>query len=460
MTMGLFGLALSLLLLMALAYRGISVIVLAPLLAMLAVLLAGDQPLLATYTQIFMIHMGTFVVRYFPIFLLGAIFGKLMEDSGSAKAIAHAIARRVGARHAILVTVLSCGILTYGGVSVFVVVFAVYPLAVTMFCEASVPKRLLPAAIALGSATFSMTCLPGTMQIHNILPAPVFGTDLFAAPALGIAAGFAMFLSGMIYLNRRARIARAAGEGYGDHHLNEPLETRSQALPHLALALTPIVIVLASSLIFSKLIIPSWETSYLAETKYGAVKINEVSGLWSMISALLVANLACAALHFRSWADLNRSISAGATGAMLPTLNTASEVGYGSTIASLAAFALIKNSVMNVVPGNPMVSAVIAINVLAGVTGSASGGLSIALSAMGQDFVQLAQASGISPAVMHRLSAMACGGLDSLPHNGAVITLLTICGLSHRQSYRDIGVVTLIIPVLVTTAAVLILSGL
>ncbi len=214
---GVFGIVLSLVLLMYLAYRGINVLILAPLLSLLAVLISGGGPLLATYTQIFMESLGGYLVKYFPLFMLGAIFGKLMDDSGSAKSISHFIVEKLGRDRAILAIVLSCAILTYGGVSLFVVAFAVYPIAAALFRESGVPKRFVPGAIALGSFTFTMTALPGTPAIQNAIPMPFFGTTSFAAPILGTIGGIIMLAGGMFWLNSRARRAMKAGEGYGEH---------------------------------------------------------------------------------------------------------------------------------------------------------------------------------------------------------------------------------------------------
>jgi H+/gluconate symporter-like permease len=177
-----------------------------------------------------------------------------------------------------------------------------------------------------------------------------------------------------------------------------------------------------------------------------------------MIIALIAANITVLLINLKKFSNLNKSLSDGAMGSMLPTFNTGSEVGYGVTIASLAAFAIIKEAVVNISPGNPMISEVVAINVLAGITGSASGGLTIALGALGDTYNQMAQTAGISLEWMHRLASMASGGLDSLPHNGAIITLLTICGLSHKQSYKDIAVVSLVIPVFMVFTMAFILT--
>jgi H+/gluconate symporter-like permease len=456
-SLGIFGIFVSLILLMALAYRGISVIILAPVLALLAVLFSGGgNQLLAIYTQVFMYGVLGFVVKYFPVFLLGAIFGKLMDDSGSAQKIAHDILSFMGPSRVVLSVVIACGILTYGGVSVFVVVFATYPIAASMFRKANIAKRLIPAALALGGGTFSMTCLPGAMQIQNIIPSAYFGTDTYAAPVYGTVCGLLMLLGGLLWL-RRQTIAYAA-EGYGAHHINEPTEFDVSRLPPLAVALAPVITVIIANYVFSELLIPAWDTSYLSEAKFGATSIDTLRSLWAMIAALMIASLVTIVLNLRRLQNLNQTLSAGAINSMLPTFNTGSEVGYGVTIASLAAFALIKSAVVNVAPGYPLISASIAVNVLAGITGSASGGMSIALAALGDTYRQLAIDNGISLEWMHRVVAMSSGGFDTLPHNGAVITMLIICGLTHRQSYKDLGMVTLVIPFSVVIVVTTLLS--
>jgi len=446
------GILVSLVLLMGLAYRGISVIILAPVLALLAVLFSGDgHQLLAVYTQVFMYGVLGFVVKYFPVFLLGAIFGKLMDDSGSAQRIAHSIIAVMGPARVVLAVVLACGILTYGGVSVFVVVFAVYPIAAVMFRSADIPKRLIPATIALGGGTFTMTALPGAIQIQNIIPTAFFGTDIYAAPLFGTVCGAFMFAGGLLWLMRQT--ARYANEGYGSHHLNEPAGIDDSRLPPLWVAVTPIVCVIVANYLFSEVLIPSWDTSYLAEEKFRATSIDSLRSLWAMIAAMLIASIVTMILNLRRFLNLNKTLSEGAINSMLPTFNTGSEVGYGVTIASLAGFALIRSAIVNVTPDHPLISASIAVNVLAGITGSASGGMSIALAALGDTYRQLALESGISLELLHRVVAMSSGGFDTLPHNGAVITMFIICGLTHRQSYKDLGMVTLVIPFTVVIVA-------
>lgn len=446
--LGVIGIILSLGLLMYFAYRGINVIVLAPIMALVAVLIGGEaQLLLPTYTQVFMRELGGYLIKFFPLFLLGAIFGKLMEDSGSAEIIARWIVAKMSKQRAILAIVLACGILTYGGVSLFVVAFAVYPIGAALFRENGIPKRLIPAAIALGSFTFTMTAFPGTPAIQNAIPAPFFGTNAYAAPGLGTIGGLIMLTVGTLWLNTRARWAMASHEGHGDPP-SEGLEVNSQSQgPSLVIALMPILIVIGLNALLTYGLFPTLDATYLAEPRFGSVKLSAVAGLWSIIVALLIASAFVIVVHWKRWKDLTKSINQGTMSSLLPIFNTASEVGYGNVIASLAAFGIIRDAVLGISP-NPIISEAVAVNVLAGITGSASGGMSIALSALGTQYLAAANSIGLNPELLHRVAVMSSGCLDSLPHNGAVITLLGICGLTHRQSYFDIFIVSVMVPLL------------
>ena len=465
---GLAGILIALGLLIFLAYRGVSVLLLGPLMALLAAAFAAE-PLLGLYTQVFMRSAGGFVISFFPLFLLGAIFGRLMDDSGAAKAIAQGLVARLGGGQAILAVVLACAILTYGGVSLFVVAFAIYPIAASLFREADIPKRLIPATIALGAFTFTMTALPGTPAIQNAIPMPFFGTTPFAAPGLGLLAAVIMFGAGQWWLMRRAAGARARGEGYGAHddaprRPDKDMRERAagegydvaeiaevpvgaRPLPPFALAVLPIVVVIIANLVFSTYVIPAWDTGFLGEQRFGGVGLASVLGVWSIILALSLAIVVLIATNWARLTALKRSLDDGANASVLPIFNTASLVGFGAVIAALPAFELVRAGVLGLGGENPLISLAVAVNVLAGITGSASGGMSIALSTLGETYVQLGQAAGIAPEVLHRITTIATGGLDSLPHNGAVVTLLAICGLTHRQSYGDIAMVAVVFPI-------------
>ncbi len=438
---GILGTLIALFGLMYFAYRGINVLLLAPIAALFACLFQPGTPLIASYTQVFMPALANYLLQYFPIFILGAIFGKVMNDSGAAYSIANFITRKLGAHYAILAVVATCGFLTYGGVSLFVVAFTIYPIAQTLFQQAQVPRRLIPAAIALGSFTFTMTALPGTPAIQNAIPMPVFGTTSFAAPLLGLIAGAVMFGFGMWWLLKRARRAKARGEGFTTSDEMTAAFEPPKRFPSVTAAIIPLLLVLILNYIFSNLILPQTDASYLSEAKFGSTTLQKVLGLWSLILALSTALVVAIALFWSYFPDLKKSVNEGTLGSMLPIFNTASEVGFGSVIASLASFELIKQALLQLFPENPLIALSVSVNALAGITGSASGGLSIALSALGKTFVERGHAAGFQMETMHRIAAVACSGLDALPHNGAVITLLAICGLTHRKSYGDIFMV-------------------
>ena len=467
-------------LLMYFAFQGITLILLAPGMALLAVLLTGGLPILAAYTQIFMNSAGQFIVAFFPLFLLGAIFGKLMDDSGSAKSIARSVSAWLGPERSIVSVALCCGVLTYGGVSAFVVAFAIFPVAAALFRTADIPKRLIPGTVALGAFTFTMSALPGTPAIQNAIPMPFFSTTAFAAPGLGIIAALIMFLLGVAWLNRRAKSARTAGEGYGDHAdslpapdvvmrehaqsqgfdlaempVNPPEE---ESLPPFALALLPVIVVIVANFAFIQLIVPLLDTSYLAEPRFGATKLENVRGVWAVIVALFLAIVLLIVCNWRRLTDLRASLDKGADASVLPIFNTASLVGFGAVIAALPVFEMISKAVLSIGGGNPLVSVSVSVATLSAMTGSASGGMSIALDALGPTFVDLANTVGVSLQAMHRVTAVASGALDALPHNGAVITLLSVCGIGHRDAYLDICMVALVAQMISLVVIIIIAS--
>ncbi|MGD9902719.1 MAG: GntP family permease [Vicinamibacterales bacterium] len=455
--MGVLGILLSLGLLMYLAYRGYSVLLVAPLLALLAALTGGETRLLAVLSQVYMRSLGGFVTSYFAMFMLGAILGRLMADSGSALAIARWIVGRLGARQAVFSIAVVCALLTYGGVSVFVVMFAAYPVAATLFRNAGTPKRLIPAAVALGAATFTLTALPGSPSIHNAMPIAFFGTDTFAAPGIGIIGGLVMFLFGGWWLRRRTAQAEAAGEGYGDHPIDALEAPPVGAEPPLLVALPPLVVVLVGNAAMTWWIIPAMDLGYLKEARFGSASPNDVRGLWALVTALGLANVTALVLHWSRWQDLRRSLNEGTLGSMLPVFNTASEIAYGTVIASLAGFAAVQ-AALGTLTANVLVNEAVTVNVMAGLTGSASGGLGLALGMMAETYSAAAAAAGISPELLHRVAAIACGGLDSLPHNGAVITILGICRLTHREAYYDLGMVSVVGPLCANVVVLVVAS--
>jgi H+/gluconate symporter-like permease len=432
-------------LLIFVAYRGFSVIVFAPVAALFAVVLTEPFAVLPFYSGVFMDKLGLFVKLYFPLFLLGALFGKLMELSGFAHSLVRAILSVVGPERAILSVVVVCAVLTYGGVSLFVVIFAVYPFAAELYRNAGVPKRLLPATVALGAFTFTMDALPGSPQVQNLIPTTFFSTDAWAAPEMGIAASIFLFGSGLAYLEWRFRAARKAGEGYGEGHMNEPLPAPDKPLPHWTIALSPLLTVAAVNLLMGRAIRGSYGETY-SFARYipnaDPIEIGKVAAIWSVQVALFVAALFALPFAFRASRKLvPAGVSAAVGGAMLGCLNVASEYGFGGVIAALPGFHAIQTALSNAIT-NPLLNVAATTNVLAAVTGSSSGGLSLTLAAMGEHYLEMARGADIPAEVLHRVATLASGGMDTLPHNGAIITLLAITGLTHRQAYKDIFAMT------------------
>lgn len=475
--MGLLGLLVGLGLLVLFAFRGWSVLLLAPFAALVAALFGGE-PLLANLTQVFMVNAAGFLAQFFPIFLLGAVFGKLMDDSGAVTSVAGFMAERLGERRVILAVVLAGALVTYGGVSLFVAFFVIVPMARSLFRAASIPRRLIPAAIVLGTSTFTMSALPGTPSIQNAIPMPFFGTTPFAAPGLGIVASLIMLGTGLWWLHRAEAAARRAGEGYGNDAEGaieqaaagelvrerattasefDPAELqhghRSERPSPVLNAMAPLVVVVTVNLVMSLVVLPRLDVSYLAEPRFGDTTLAAVAGVWSVAVALAAAIVATIALNWARLPALRRTMDAGANASVLPAFSVASLVGFGAVVASLPAFTIVRDWVL-AIEGGPLVSLAVATNILAALTGSASGGLTIALDALGPTYVELAARTGIDLALMHRVAVIGAGTLDILPHNGAVVSLLAICGLTHRDSYFDIVMVGIATSLLALVAVI------
>ncbi len=442
------GLILSLFLIMFLAYKGYSTIITAPIIALLTLIVTSgfNSHLMANYTEVYMAGFASFVKNYFPLFMTGALFAILMEKANYAKSISHFITEKLGKEKAILSIVLSGSLLTYGGVSI----------ARTLFKQADIPKRLIPGCIALGSFTFTMTALPGSPEIQTVIPMKYFGTDAFAAPLIGIIASLLMLGLGMFYLTREAKKARTNGEGYGNHIEKYNEELIKDELPNIFVSIFPILIIFAANLFFSKIYYPTIDGSYLEG--YNTV-LSNVSGTWSVIISIVIADIFLVLTNLKKINNLKLVFDEGVSNSFRPLLNSSAIVGYGSVIKSLAVFAVIQNFVFNI-SSNPIISEALSVNLICGLglTASASGGLTITLDALAPTYLQMAHALNISPQILHRIASLACGGLDTLPHNGAVITTLAICGLTHKQSYKDIFVTSVLIPIVVTSIIVISVS--
>mgnify|MGYP006298778645 CR=1 FL=1 len=416
--MSLFGIIIGLAGLMYACMKGLSIIVAAPVFA-LVVAGFGGLPILETFLETFMSGAVGYVSSFFPMFMLGAIFGKVMENTGAAAAVGNWVIDKIGAKNAIIAVVAACGVLTYGGISLFVVVFTMYPLAMGIFKEADLPKRLIPGSIALGAFTFTMTAIPGTPQIQNIIPTEYFGTDAMAAPIIGIVGAILTSVRAVGSLNIEATKAKENWEHFDPKDAEEYEDVSEDELPSFALSIIPLVSVVVLLNVFN-------------------MNIN-ASLFWGIVLGIvLMWNKLDSINH------LKETLNKGASGSLPAIMNTSLAVGFGTVVRAVPGFDALVDGLSKVTLGNPYLYGVVSTNVLAGSTGSASGGMSIALEALSDSFL----AMGGNPEALHRTIALASGGLDVLPHNGAVITLLVVTGLTHQDSYKDIFVVSLVIPVI------------
>ncbi|WP_090796884.1 GntP family permease [Pelagirhabdus alkalitolerans] len=420
------GIFIGLIMLMVLAYMGYSIIWIAPLSAGV-VAMTGGLDLLEAYTGTYMSGLIGFLGDWFPVFMLSSIFGKLMEDTGMAKSIALKLSEVLGVKRAVMGVVLSAALLTYGGISLFVVVFAVYPVALNLFKEANLPRRLIPGAIALGAFGFTMTAVPGTPQIQNLIPMDYFGTTPTAAPIMGIASAIVIAVGGYLYLVWRQNKLLANGEVYTEPKDKAVLNIEDDE-PNMFIALIPLVLVVAT-------------LNFLG---------------WDIVIALLVGIAATLLLNIHKIKKLkfSRSVNEGAKGSLGAIMNTSAAVGFGTVVQASPGFATLTGA-LTAIPGTPLISLAASVNILAGATGSASGGMGIALEALGDYYVQAAETSGVALEAFHRVASISSGGLDVLPHNGAVLTLLAVSGLTHKDSYIDIAVVGIIIPIISVIVAII-----
>jgi H+/gluconate symporter-like permease len=283
----------ALIFLMLVAYRGYSVILFAPVAALGAVLLTDPSLVPPLFSSVFMEKMVGFVKNYFPVFMLGAVFGKVIELSGFSKSIVSAVIGVLGRERAVLSIVAVCAILTYGGVSLFVVVFAVYPFAAEMFRQGDIPKRLIPCTIALGAFSFTMDALPGTPQIQNIIPSTFFNTTTWAAPILGLVGSIFVLVVGLSYIEYRRKTAQKRGEGYGTELLNEPEPFVDKDLPNPWIALSPLVIVGVANFVFTQLVPKAYGAKHTATLGGHEIvtQVGPLAAIWAVEGALMLGIL-------------------------------------------------------------------------------------------------------------------------------------------------------------------------
>lgn len=425
------GILIGLLILVYGCFKGYSSLWIAPICAIVVALGSGLNGFNA-YTVSFMEGFAGFAQGYLPIFILGAIFGKMMEVTGAAHAVGNAIIKLVGKKRAILAVVLACAIMTYGGISLFVVMFVIYPIAAALFRDANVARQLFPGAFALGSYTFTMTALPGSPQIQNLIPMDYFGTTAMAAPILGCISAAIVFGLGMAWMTYRQKQFEKQGIGWTENPNAGASSGNSEIrVMNTFLAFLPLLTVVV------------------------VLNVLGMDVIYALVCGILV-NMACA-IKTVKMKDMLLTWNEGAISSLEPALLTASVVGFGTVVKMSPAFNTMADAILGI-DGNPLIILVLAVNLLAGACGSASGGMSIALAALGDKFIALSQSSGIPLSVFHRLTSLSSGGLDTLPFEGGVCTILKLSGCTHKESYIDICMTSLVFPIVTALVAVALAS--
>ncbi len=437
------GLIASLILLMYLTMKGINIIV-AAIISTILVAITGGLNLGTALSEHYMTGFTGYFKSWFLIFLLGAIFGKIMQETLAADSIANWVKNTLGPSRAVFAVVAAAAMMTYGGVSLFVVGFAVYPIAVSLFRVANLPHRFIPAALVFGSISFTMTA-PGSPEIQNLIPTEYFGTKPTAGGIIGVLMALLIMVVGGIMLSRMVKKAVQNGETFSlpnpfGHNetaaavADEELEaqkpshsTEPKELPNIIFAFLPLVSVIALLNIVSNFTTPT------------------TAALISLTSGIAIACL----LMFKFLRGFWNALAKGSQDALVAVANTCAVVGFGSVAAQVSAFNSIVDALV-AIPGPPLMGLAIAVTLICGITGSASGGLGIALPILAPMYM----AQGMDPGAMHRISALASGGLDSLPHNGYVVTTIrAICGETHKRSYWPIFLLSVVMPTIVLILA-------
>lgn len=418
--LSLIGLIGGLALLIILTIRGMNLFIAAPACALVVALTSGMSVFAGevNFVQSYMNGFTSFIAAWFFMFLLGSLFGKFMEDTGAADSLAKWIISKLGYKKAIFAVVAACATLTYGGVSVFVVAFSVYPMALSLFKDANLPRRFIPATLAFGSVTFTMTSA-GSPEIQNWIPIKYLGTSPFAAWEVSAVVALFMAIFGYWWLKKMVTKAIANGESF--HSKPEDPTLVERDLPNPFTGLIPLFVVVIISFLF-----------------------HETYKEMALIVALGSGVLTLMLINFRYFKNLGNAVNLGTTGALIAIGNTAAVVGFGAIAKTTEAFQSTVE-IMTQIPGNELIGAAIAVSVIAGLTGSASGGQAIALPLVGPYYMD----QGVDPEELHRIVSISSGALDSLPHNGYVVTTIrAICHETHQQAYGPMAALTVIVPLI------------
>ncbi|MGG0454479.1 GntP family permease [Priestia megaterium] len=429
---------------------GLNVIISA-LIASTFVALTAGQSFITAMSDTYMKGFTGYFASWFLLFLLGAIFGKIMGATKASDSIAAWVLKFMGPKGAVMAVVFACAIMTYGGVSLFVVGFSVYPLAVALFREANLPRRFIPAALVFGSGTFTMF-LPGSPEIQNIIPTEYFKTSPYSGATIGLIVSAFVFILGSLYLKNAVNRAVKRGERFEDRPTDSHTSTVAKAeiaasvevvdsnlprekgieIPTIIVAIIPIIVVIVSLAIYSRLI------------------DSTAAALYSLLSGIIVACVLMSKYLKNLWGTL----AEGTNEAIMAACNTSAVVAFGKVAATTTGFTQLVDAILHI-PGPPLLSFAICITLLSGLTGSASGGLGISLPILAPIYLKM----GIDIGALHRVSVIASDGMASLPHNGYVVTTIrNICGETFKRAYFPFFMLTCVLITVAMLVGVILFS--
>lgn len=407
------GLLIGIALMIFLAWKGWNVLILAPV-AAIVIALTNQMPVAESMFgsgKTYFGGLGGFIVSYMIIFLLGSILGKYMEDSKATITIANSIFKLTGKDEpykVLLAITLIGAALTYGGVTMFIFIFAVVALGKPIFKELNLPWRLVLLPMFFGGCTITMSVLPGTPSIQNVVPAAM-GTPLTSAPVISLIACIVVVAYGLWYMKWQLNKAINAGEGYVEIGQQIKIDYKEEELPSLFASVLPLLVVVAVIL-------------------YGsAVKMSNVA-----IIALLAGVIVSVIVYWKNIPNQLTTLNVGATNAVMPVIFTAAATGVGAVVTQAPGFAYLLNLIASM-GGSVITQAVAVTAFLSCASGSAAGALGIIVPQFGPQWI----AAGANPELLHRVMSITSAAWSAMPHAGFVFSCIAVFGLKHKEIYKD-----------------------
>lgn len=420
--MGIIGLILAVICVIFLIWKNWHMAIVSLIGALIVIAFNGMNPI-STITTNFMGGMSAFAGNWFLLFMLGAIFGKVMGDSGASVGIANHLLKKLGDKSVVLVVMITGLVLSYGGIGTFIIAFSVYPIAVALFQRADIPKKLIVATIMVCPVTICMAMLPGSPSTQNLLPTTYFNTTAYAGAKIGIICSILMFVVAYLYLTWQIARARRKGEHFVPSEgeaIMDLAEADSGKTPAVGSCYAPIIILLASM--------------------FGLQKLTTMPANYAVSIAMTLAILVGCWLY-RDKFDIRKAINDGASGGLGALIATSAIMGFGSTVSASPAYAVVTKALLNLNVG-PLGTALIAINVIAAITGSSAGGLNIFLSSMGEYLVS----TGLDLSMLHRVVCIASSGFDAMPHASGMVVCNQIARTSQRDTYVHVFITCALMP--------------